>query len=198
MRTLNEERLERIREYIVSYQKQNGRAPSYRQVQKAFQMSSLNLVQRYILRLERDGKIERTRLGGIAVMPQFKSSGTVMTPLLGDIACGQPMDAVENIEESFALPQALFGGGELFMLRAHGDSMKEIGIKRGDFIVVKKQNTADEGDIVVAMVNGATTLKRFYRRKGKIVLHPENREMKDIVVNECEIQGILVSCIKMF
>lgn len=96
MRTLNKTLLDEIQGYIIDFQKKEGKAPSYRQVQKAMKMSSLNLVQRYILRLEQDGCIERTRLGNIDTLPQLKKSGSVITPLVGEIACGQPVDAVEN------------------------------------------------------------------------------------------------------
>lgn len=198
MRTLNQDTLSQMQEYIITYQKEHGRSPSYRQVQKAMNMSSLNLVQRYVLALEKDGRIERTRLGNISVLPNLKPSGLTMTPLLGEIACGQPVDAVENIEESFALPRSIFGNGELFMLRAFGDSMIDIGIKKDDLVVIRKQQTALDGDIVVAMVDGATTLKRIFHKNGKIVLHPENSTMKDIIVPHCEIQGVLVSCIKIY
>lgn len=77
-------------------------------------------------------------------------------------------------------------------------SMIDIGIKKDDLVVIRKQNTADDGEIVVAMINGETTLKRIFRRNGKVILHPENKEMKDIVVKDCEIQGVLVSCIKIY
>lgn len=117
---------------------------------------------------------------------------------MGDIACGQPSFAEENIEASYALPEAIFGKGELFMLHTHGDSMIEAGIRGGDLIVVRRQSSADDGQIVVALVDGEATLKRLFHRNGKIVLHPENRQMQDIVVENCEIQGVLVSCIKMY
>lgn len=198
MRTLNQDTLSQMQEYIIAYQKEHGRSPSYRQVQKAMNMSSLNLVQRYVLALEKDGRIERTRLGNISVLPNLKPSGLTITPLLGEIACGQPVDAVENIEESFALPRSIFGNGELFMLRAFGDSMIDIGIKKDDLVVIRKQQTALDGEIVVAMVDGATTLKRIFHKNGKIILHPENSTMKDIIVPHCEIQGVLVSCIKIY
>lgn len=198
MRTLNQDTLSQMQKYIITYQKEHGRSPSYRQVQKAMNMSSLNLVQRYVLALEKDGRIERTRLGNISVLPNLKPSGLTITPLLGEIACGQPVDAVENIEESFALPRSIFGNGELFMLRAFGDSMIDIGIKKDDLVVIRKQQTALDGEIVVAMVDGATTLKRIFHKNGKIILHPENSTMKDIIVPHCEIQGVLVSCIKIY
>ncbi|UKI14112.1 MAG: transcriptional repressor LexA [Clostridiales bacterium] len=111
---------------------------------------------------------------------------------------GQPVDAVEQIEESVALPRTIFGNGSLFMLRAKGESMIEAGIRPNDLVVVRQQNAAENGEIVVAMIDGETTLKRFYRRNGKIILHPENSTMKDIIVKECEIQGVLVGCIKIY
>ena len=200
MRTLNQERLTSIEQYIMEYQKENGQAPSYRQIMNAMNMSSLNLVQRYVKALENEGRISRTKLGNIDVLPQLKPGGSTMAYLVGDIACGSPTEAIENIEECYALPKALFGDGELFILRTYGDSMIDVGIKENDFIVVRQQNSANDGDIVAALVNGESTLKRIYHKGSKIVLHPENKTMKDIVVNaeDCIIQGVLVSCIKMY
>lgn len=198
MRTLNQETLSRMEKYIIDYQRENGLTPSYRDIMKELSMSSLNLVQRYVLALEKQGRIERTNLGNIKPLPQLRRSGTVMAPLVGEISCGQPNFAVENIEESYALPEALFGSGDLFMLRTFGDSMIDIGIRKGDLIVVRKQNTADDGEVVVAMVNGETTLKRLYHDGKDIILHPENKKMNDIRVKSCEVQGVLVSCIKMY
>ncbi|MBO5110400.1 MAG: repressor LexA [Clostridia bacterium] len=200
MRTLNQERLTSIEQYIMEYQKENGQSPSYRQIMNAMNMSSLNLVQRYVKALENEGRISRTKLGNIDVLPQLKPGGSTMAYLVGDIACGSPTEAIENIEECYALPKALFGDGELFILRTYGDSMIDVGIKENDFIVVRQQNTANDGDIVAALVNGESTLKRIYHKGSKIVLHPENKTMKDIVVNaeDCIIQGVLVSCIKMY
>ena len=165
---------------------------------KALNMSSLNLVRTYILALENSGRIERTRLGNIDMLPKLKPSGVAITPIVGFIACGQPVDAVEQIEESVTLPRAIFGGGDLFILHTHGDSMIDAGIREGDLIVVRRQSSADDGQIVVALMDGEATLKRLFHKDGKIVLHPENKQMQDIVVDNCEIQGVLVSCIKMY
>ena len=198
MRTLNEETLQRMEEYIRERQRKDGVSPSYRRIMHALGMSSLNLVQRYVLALENQGRIRRTRLGSIALPKRLDAGKNKITPLVGDIACGQPSFAEENIEASYALPEAIFGQGELFMLHTHGDSMIEAGIREGDLIVVRRQSSADDGQIVVALVDGETTLKRLFHRNGKIVLHPENRQMQDIVVENCEIQGVLVSCIKMY
>lgn len=198
MRTLNEETLRRMEEYIRERQLKDGLSPSYRRIMHALGMSSLNLVQRYVLALENQGRIRRTRLGSIALPKRLDAGKNKITPLVGDIACGQPSFAEENIEASYALPEAIFGKGELFMLHTHGDSMIEAGIRGGDLIVVRRQSSADDGQIVVALVDGEATLKRLFHRNGKIVLHPENRQMQDIVVENCEIQGVLVSCIKMY
>ena len=184
--------------YQIDYQKEYGKSPSFREIMKEMNMSSLSMVQKYVLALEKAGRIERTRLGNIDVMQKLKPSRVAITPIVGSIACGQPVDAVEQIEESVALPRAIFGAGDLFILHTHGESMIDIGIKEGDLVVIRKQNTAEDGDIIVAMMNGETTLKRFFKRNGKVVLHPENKDMKDIVVKDCVIQGVLVSCIHIY
>ena len=200
MRTLNQEKLLAIEQYILDYQKENGRSPSYRQIMQAMNMSSLNLVQRYILALEREGIITRNAFGNIEILPQLKPSDSALTYLVGDIACGSPTEEIQNIEECYALPRALFGEGDLFMLRTFGDSMIDVGIQKGDLVVLRQQNTANDGEIVAALVNGESTLKRIYHKGNKIVLHPENQTMDDIIVDSksCIVQGVLVSCIKMY
>ena len=122
MRTLNTTTLDNMEKFIIDYQKKKGRSPSFREVMKALNMSSLNLVRMYILALENSGRIERTRLGNIDMLPKLKPSGVAITPIVGSIACGQPVDAMENIEESVALPRTIFGAGNLFLLHAKGDS----------------------------------------------------------------------------
>ena len=198
MRTLNSNTLERMTAFINDYQREHGLSPSYRQIMHGIGMSSLNLVQRYVLALEKQGKIKRTDLGNIEIPERFNIGETTPAPLVGQIACGQPNFAEEDIEGSFALPRAIFGSGSLFMLHASGESMIEAGIADGDLLVLRKANSADDGDIVVAMIDGDTTLKRLFHKGNKIVLHPENKSMKDIVVPRCEVQGVLVSCIKLF
>ena len=195
MRTLNQSTLDRVEAFIKEYQKENGLSPSYRTIMHKVGMSSLNLVQRYVLELEKKGKIKRTNLGNIATPRKLKPSEMTSTPLVGQIACGQPSFAVEDIEGTYMLPRDIFGNGELFLLRAFGNSMIEIGIEEGDLLVLKKQNYAEEGDIVVALVGEDTTLKRFFRKGKKIVLHPENAEMRDIIVDDCQVQGVLVGSI---
>lgn len=143
-------------------------------------------------RLHYDGKTLETSV------TQKADADVTLSPILGSIACGEPQYAEEHFEEYVALPTALFGQGDFFLLRAKGDSMIEAGIDSGDLVVVRKQNTASDGDIIVALVDGETTLKRFYmdRQRRCVRLHPENREMEDICVKHCYIQGIAEQVIK--
>ena len=198
MRTLNKSTLEATKDYIVSYQKEHGISPSYRNIMHELRFSSLSMVQKYVLALEKDGKIERTVVGNIQTPIKLKKQGVTMAPLVGDIACGDPTEEESNIQESIELPNAIFGGGDLFMLHAKGESMIGAGIEEGDLLVIRKQDTADDGDIVVALTDGKNTLKRIFHKRGQVILHPENPKLKDIVANDCVVQGVLISCIKMY
>ena len=198
IRTPNKDMLDRVERYVEEYQKENGKSPTYRQIMHETGMTTLSSEFRYVNALEKEGRIAKTSQGNIATPKNLRRGGTTMIPLVGAIACGSPTFEVEDIEETYSFHTSLFGDGELFMLRTYGDSMIDVGIRKDDLIVVKKQNYANDGDIVVALVDGETTLKRFFKEGSKIILHPENKTMKDIVVKECEIQGVLVSCIKMY
>ena len=198
MKTLNENTLQEVRRFNVNYQKEHGFTPSYRVIMNELRLGSLATVRRYVLELEKQGIISRDDVGSIVPMPQLMKNGFTLTPLIGSIACGLPNMAVEEYEETYALPKGIFGTGELFMLHATGNSMIEAGITPGDLLVIRKQDTAEDGEIVVALIDNDATLKRLYHKDGKIVLHPENKRMKDIIVDTCNVQGVLVSCIKQF
>ena len=161
MRILDKATLQRVEEYNLEYQREHGVSPNFRQIMRDLNLGSLATVQRYVIALENEGKIKRTQFGKIASFQQLKQSGVTLTPLVGEIACGQPSYAVEEIEESFALPKAIFGNGKLFMLRAFGNSMIEAGINKGDLLVLRQQNCAEDGEIVVALIDGNATLKRL-------------------------------------
>ena len=121
-----------------------------------------------------------------------------LVPVLGSVACGVPKYAEENIEEYVRLPVSLFGRGDFFILRANGDSMIEAGIDNGDLVLIRQQNTAETGQIVVALMEEEATLKRYYPEPqwGRIRLHPENSMMTDIYVDSCIIQGVAVKVLK--
>ncbi len=198
MKTLNEETLQRVKQFNIAYQQEHGISPSYRQIMKALRLGSLATVRRYVMELENQGVLERSEIGKIIPLPKLQKGNFVLAPLVGSIVCGIPNLSEQNYEDTFALPTDIFGKGELFMLHADGNSMIEAGISPGDLLVLRKQDSADDGAIVVALVDGETTLKRLYHRDGKIILHPENKRMKDIIVDDCNVQGVLVSCIKKY
>lgn len=182
MKTLNEETLQRVREFNIAYQQEHGITPSYRQIMHALNLGSLATVRRYVMELENQGVLKRSEIGKIIPMPKLEKGNFVLAPLVGSIVCGIPNPSEENYEDTYALPTVIFGKGNFFMLHAEGNSMIEAGISPGDLLVLMKQDSADDGEIIVALVDGETTLKRLYHRNGKIILHPENRRMKDIVV----------------
>ena len=199
MKTLKEDILLKVEEFNNNYQREKGISPSFRQIMNALSLGSLATVQRYVKELERRGRLKRTDIGNIEVMPQFDQSKTVNIPIVGKIACGQPTFAVENIEGSFSFPYSILGNGTFFGLYATGDSMIDVGIREGDLLIIRQEYDAPDGAIVVAMVDGNVTLKKLYHKGDKLVLHPENKEMADIVINsgEVEIQGVLVSRIRI-
>ncbi|MBQ3802604.1 MAG: repressor LexA, partial [Oscillospiraceae bacterium] len=122
--------------------------------------------------------------------------GSFRAPVVGTVACGLPILAEENIEEYVRLPAALFGRGSFFILRAHGDSMINAGIADGDLVLVRLQDTADYNQIVVALIDDEATLKRFRPEGDRVVLHAENPNYDDIVVDRCAVQGVAVKVIK--
>ena len=121
----------------------------------------------------------------------------VNLPLLGDVAAGEPIFATENITNYFPMPVDILPNNETFMLNVKGDSMINAGIFNGDKIIVSKQATAENGEIVVAMVEDSATVKRFYKEKGYFRLHPENDALDDIIVKDLEIIGKVVGLLRM-
>lgn len=199
MRRYDESLLEKLFLFIKEYQRNEGCSPSYREITKHFprDFSSTAKVKSHLGVLQSRGLLESERDGRIAMDDRLKAE-TIFAPLMGKVVCGEPNEEIANIEENIALPKNIFGGGELFTLMTYGESMVGYGINEGDYVVVRKQNTANDGEVVVALVDGKNTLKRLYHKGKKIILHPENEEMEDIVVRECDIQGVLVGRITIY
>ena len=175
----------------------NGKTPTISEIAEEVKRSK-STVHAYLVEMDDDGML-RYNAGKIETPLISKvDQSTTLSPLVGSIICGEPQLEEENFEEYVALPTAVFGNGPFFLLHAKGDSMIEAGIEPGDLVVVKKQNTANEGDIIVALVDNETTLKRFYIDEDKkcVRLHPENKNMKDIIVKNCYIQGVAQHVIK--
>ncbi|MDE6666776.1 MAG: transcriptional repressor LexA, partial [Clostridia bacterium] len=123
-------------------------------------------------------------------------SKSLSVPILGTVAAGQPIFATESYEGYVSLPDNFFSGEDLFMLNVHGSSMIKIGMFDGDKVVVRKQETADNGDIVVALIEDGATVKRFFKRNGKIILHPENDDMEDFIFDNVSILGKVVGLVR--
>lgn len=201
-RSINKRLLETVEHYIKEHQRTNGRSPTLRQIMHAYprEFPALSKVQRYVTKLKREGKIEDDN-GRIGISWQIKKNAdTMMIPQIGTVTCGEPIMAVEEYETNYEVPKSWFGSGELFMLRAKGDSMIGAGIRSGDLVVIRKQSEARYGQAVVALIGDEATIKTFRPESGRVVLHPENPRMQDIVVSpgECAVIGVVVGCIQKF
>ena len=159
---------------------------------------STSTVHGHLKRLEKQGMLKRDSLKPRAMAVTKRNADTGgkhvrMIPLLGPVAAGSPILAEESISEMLPIPDFMLRDGEHFALLVRGDSMIQAGILNGDYLVVKKQSTANNNDIVVAMINGDATVKRFYKEKGHFRLQPENSAMQPIILKEVEILGKVVS-----
>lgn len=191
MRVIDEKKLFDILDFIKEFQKKEGRSPSFRQITYALDLKSLSVAQRYVSILQSRGLLEKNNSGKIITPTNLSKGKTIIAPLVGKIACGTPIFAEENIEETFQLPTAIFGSEKVMLLHACGDSMIGAGIYDGDLVVATICNDAKDGDIVVALIDNEATLKRFYKRNGSVILHPENPKYEDIIPEELVIQGIV-------
>lgn len=197
MRYKSRDTMDQIIRAIDDFFFTHHRTPSNTELANAVGRSRSN-IHSYLREMDKLGMVRYSGRTLETAVTRKTSPGITYSPILGAVACGEPQYEEENFEEYVALPTALFGSGDFFLLRAKGESMIEAGIEPGDLVVVRKQNTASDGDIVVALVDNETTLKRFYRDEERecIRLHPENRSMEDIYVRQCYIQGIAKNVIK--
>ena len=187
-----------ILEYIRTQVEENGFPPSVREICQAVGLKSTSTVHGHLKRLEKQGLLKRDSMKPRAMAVVENEETPVkelmrMVPLLGPVAAGTPILAEENVSDMLPIPEFMLKDGAYFALLVRGDSMIQAGILNGDYLVVKQQNHAFNGDIVVAMVNGDATVKRFYKEKGHFRLQPENDAMQPIVVDEVEVLGKVVT-----
>ena len=197
MRSKNPELMNEIKEYIEGYYLQNRQSPSTTKIADAVGIAR-GTAYKYLVEMAKRNMIEYNGQDISTDVTRKYNTEQTQTLIIGSVPCGSPQYEEENIEEYVSLPTAIFGKGDFFILKASGQSMIEAGIDDGDLVVVRKQIEANEGDIVVALVDNQNTLKRYYRddENKKIILHPENKKMKDIIVEECFIQGVACNIIK--
>jgi repressor LexA len=185
----------RIYEFIKSYINEKSYPPSVREICAAVGLSSTSTVHGHLARLDKKGLIKRdpTKPRTIEIVEKDAKKEMINIPVLGTITAGLPILAEENIEDIFPLPiEHVRSNKELFMLHVKGDSMIEAGIHNGDLAVIEKDNYAENGTIVVALIDNEATLKRFFKEKDHIRLQPENSTMSPIIVDSCTILGKLV------
>ena len=191
-----QQRQEKILSYIKNYMYNNGYPPSVREIGSAVGLSSSSTVHKYLHQLEQLGKINRysNKPRTIVVRSNMSPVANINIPLIGTVTAGAPILAYENIEEVYSLPQNLVGyTADMFMLHISGDSMINAGIFDGDIVIVKQQNSADNGDIVVALINDEiATVKRLLYINGRIILKPENDNMASIIEYDVKILGKVI------
>ena len=199
MRSKNQEHFTLLENFIDTYIDSQGVSPSTREIAAGTGLSP-STVSRYLSYMREKGIIDY--VGHRNIITQQKrmtATSSNRVPVLGAVSCGIPKFAEGNIEEYVQLPTAIFGKGDFFLLRASGDSMIEAGIDDGDLVLVRHQDHADPGQIVVALIGeDEATIKRFYPEpsEGIIRLHPENSALDDIIVENCVIQGVAVHVMK--
>ena len=190
-----------IIKFIDKESRENGYPPSVREIGKAVGLKSTATVHAYLAKLAEKGYIKKENQKGRALKlikggkeeqkPKdfYQGKEMVDVPVIGKITAGEPILAVENITDTFPIPIDFVGNSESFMLTVRGTSMIEAGILDGDYILVKRQNVARNGEIVVALIGEEATVKTFYKEKDHIRLQPENSSLDPIIVPDCEILG---------
>lgn len=176
------ERAKEIHAFIQRFRRERGSAPTIREIGEHFQISSTNGVRYYLNLLEKAGYIRRDRKisRGIGPSSETRTSGI---PVLGRVAAGQPILAEENVSGNLDIADMFGQTAELFALRVRGDSMIDAGILEGDYVIVRKQETARAGEIVVALIEDEATVKRYQPKRGHVELVAENPRYEPIVVN---------------
>jgi repressor LexA len=194
-------RQQEIYAFIGGFIRERGAAPSYEEIRRALGLRSLSTVHKHLKQLERRGWLHspwESRKRALTLVAE-RPAGAATIPLLGTVAAGAPIEALEVPEET-EVPESLLRGGECFGLRVRGDSMIEDGIHDGDLIIVKSQETADNGQTVVALVDGEATVKRFYRRDDAVELRPANAAMAPIVAaaGRVRVRGVVIGLVRQY
>ncbi len=193
----------RILDFILEFSESKGYAPSQREIAEHFGFRSLGTVQNYMTRLQSSGYLEKewNSKRGLKIKEQEKEQSKASLPLLGKVAAGKPIEALFD-NESIDVPDSWIDARrESFILEVQGDSMIDDGILDGDFIVVQKQRTAENGQSVVALLRNEATLKRYYKRVSHIELHSANAKYKPIIVrdkDDFQIEGVLKGVLRKF
>ncbi|MBN2260903.1 MAG: transcriptional repressor LexA [Clostridiales bacterium] len=189
-----------VLDFIMEFMRDNSYPPSVREICLGIGVKSTSTVHGYLQRLEKNGYIKRdsTKTRSIVIDNTYIDENRILNhnelinvPVVGRVAAGEPILAQENIEDTFPIPSNYLRSGEYFLLNISGQSMIQAGILDGDYVLVKQQNDAKNGDIVVALLDDSATVKTFYREKEYIKLQPENDTMSPIFTKDLQILGIV-------
>jgi repressor LexA len=193
-------RQEEILDFIRQEVKKKGYPPSVREIGDAVGLSSSSTVHGHLNKLEEKGFIRRdpTKPRAIELLDENDKipMETMAVPVLGKVTAGQPILAVENIEEYFPLPKDFSNSDDVFMLKVRGDSMIEAGILNNDYVIVRKQSSATNGDIIVALLDDEATVKRFFKEADFIRLQPENQYMEPIIAKDVQVIGKVIGVLR--
>lgn len=192
---------QQILSYLKSEVQKKGYPPSVREICQAVGLKSTSTVHAHLSRLEKKGYIRRnpTKPRAIEILDQTDKKDVVEVPIVGTITAGTPILAVQNIEDSFPLPVNFLNyDTDVFMLRVKGESMIEAGIFDRDLILVRQQSSADNGDIVVALLEDSATVKTYYKEKDYIRLQPENATMSPIITKDVKVLGKVIGLFRKF
>jgi repressor LexA len=195
-------RQKEILDYLTDFIAQHGYAPSLEEIGKRFSLSSLATVHKHLTNLQEKGFIRRAwnRSRSVELVPTRLGVRAVELPLLGFVAAGAPIEAVAS-NETIAVPEALAGKRDSYVLRVKGDSMIDEQIRDGDFVIVEDRKSADNGEMVIALVGGQdVTLKKFFRESGRIRLQPANPTMLPIMLDpdQVQVQGVVVGVMRRY
>lgn len=193
---------EKILAFIRQEVRERGYPPSVREICEAVSLKSTSTVHGHLQRLEKKGLLHRDEMKPRAIEllggEEPETPPVVTVPLVGEVAAGTPITAEQEYLEMLPLPESFVGSGEHFILNVRGSSMIDIGILDGDMVVVRRQETADNGEIVVAMIDGEATVKRFYRENGGFRLQPENAAMEPIFTDHVVILGKVTALLRQY
>ena len=185
-----------ILEFIKMEIQKKGYPPAVREICNGVSLKSTSTVHSHLEKLEHKGYIRKdpTKPRAIEVLDRFDmpNKNVVNVPIVGKVTAGQPILAVENIEDTFPVPKDLVDENNVFMLRIQGESMIDAGIYDGDFVLIKQQSDAINGEIVVALLGDSATVKRFFKEKDYIRLQPENQFMSPIITKDVKILGKVI------
>ena len=195
-----------IYDFICDFYDTNGYSPSVREICEGVGLKSTATVHTHIENLKALGVLNKADMKNRALVingspephPEAENDEIAYIPVLGKVAAGQPIYATENIERTFPLPVDMLGNDDTFMLRVQGDSMINAGIFDGDYIIVRRQATASNGEIVVALIDDEATVKTFYKEKDYFRLQPENDALQPIIVTKISILGKVTGLIRKY